>query len=31
MIQPAKRELEVSVEAVARMRKRGIRILPGGD
>jgi imidazolonepropionase-like amidohydrolase len=24
-------ELEVSVEAVARMRKRGIRILPGGD
>lgn len=25
------RELEVSVEAVARMRKRGIRILPGGD
>ena len=31
MIQPAKRELEVSAEAVARMRKRGIRILPGGD
>jgi imidazolonepropionase-like amidohydrolase len=25
------RELEISVEAVARMRKRGIRILPGGD
>jgi imidazolonepropionase-like amidohydrolase len=25
------RELEVSVEAVARMRKRGIRVLPGGD
>jgi imidazolonepropionase-like amidohydrolase len=25
------RELEVSVEAVARMRKRGIRLLPGGD
>jgi len=25
------RELEVSVEAVARMRQRGIRILPGGD
>ena len=24
-------ELEISVEAVARMRKRGIRILPGGD
>ncbi len=24
-------ELEVSVEAVARMRKRGIRVLPGGD
>jgi imidazolonepropionase-like amidohydrolase len=25
------RELEISVEAVSRMRKRGIRILPGGD
>ncbi len=25
------RELEVSVEVVARMRKRGLRILPGGD
>lgn len=25
------RELEASVEAVARMRKRGIRVLPGGD
>jgi imidazolonepropionase-like amidohydrolase len=25
------RELEVSVETVARMRKRGLRILPGGD
>jgi imidazolonepropionase-like amidohydrolase len=25
------RELEVTVEAVARMRKRGIRVLPGGD
>jgi imidazolonepropionase-like amidohydrolase len=25
------RELEVSVEAVARMRKRGLRVLPGGD
>ena len=25
------RELEVSVDAVARMRKRGIRLLPGGD
>ena len=25
------RELEVSVETVARMRKRGIRVLPGGD
>ena len=25
------RELEVSVETVARMRKRGIRLLPGGD
>src|SRR6185312_5526401 len=25
------RELAISVEAVARMRKRGIRILPGGD
>jgi imidazolonepropionase-like amidohydrolase len=25
------RELEVSVEAVARMRKRGVRLLPGGD
>ena len=24
-------ELEVSVEVVARMRKRGIRVLPGGD
>jgi imidazolonepropionase-like amidohydrolase len=24
-------ELEASVEAVARMRKRGIRVLPGGD
>jgi imidazolonepropionase-like amidohydrolase len=24
-------ELEISVEAVARMRKRGIRVLPGGD
>ncbi len=30
-IQEFERELEVSVEAVARMRKRGIRILPGGD
>ena len=29
--QEFERELEVSVEAVARMRKRGIRILPGGD
>ena len=28
---PFEDELEVSVEAVARMRKRGIRILPGGD
>jgi imidazolonepropionase-like amidohydrolase len=25
------RELAVSVEAIARMRKRGIRVLPGGD
>jgi imidazolonepropionase-like amidohydrolase len=25
------RELEVSIETVARMRKRGIRVLPGGD
>ncbi|HEY5725510.1 MAG TPA: amidohydrolase family protein [Methylomirabilota bacterium] len=25
------RELEASVEAVARMRNRGIRVLPGGD
>jgi imidazolonepropionase-like amidohydrolase len=25
------RELEVSVDALARMRKRGIRFLPGGD
>jgi imidazolonepropionase-like amidohydrolase len=25
------RELAVSVDAVARMRKRGIRVLPGGD
>jgi imidazolonepropionase-like amidohydrolase len=25
------RELEVSVEAITRMRKRGIRVLPGGD
>ena len=25
------RELELSVETVARMRKRGIRVLPGGD
>lgn len=25
------RELEVSVEAVARMRRRGVRLLPGGD
>lgn len=25
------RELDVSVEVVARMRKRGIRVLPGGD
>lgn len=25
------RELEVSVEVVARMRRRGIRVLPGGD
>jgi imidazolonepropionase-like amidohydrolase len=25
------RELEASVEVVARMRKRGIRVLPGGD
>src|SRR6266542_4166175 len=25
------REREVTVEAVARMRKRGIRVLPGGD
>ena len=25
------RELAVTVEAVARMRKRGIRVLPGGD
>ncbi len=29
--QAFERELEVSVEAVARMRKRGIRVLPGGD
>jgi imidazolonepropionase-like amidohydrolase len=28
---PFEEELEVSVEVVARMRKRGIRILPGGD
>lgn len=26
-----RRELEVSVETIARMRKRGIRVLPGGD
>jgi imidazolonepropionase-like amidohydrolase len=25
------RELEVSIETVARLRKRGIRVLPGGD
>jgi imidazolonepropionase-like amidohydrolase len=25
------RELEVTVEAIARMRQRGIRVLPGGD
>ena len=25
------RELEVSIEAVAGLRKRGIRVLPGGD
>jgi imidazolonepropionase-like amidohydrolase len=25
------RELEVSIETVTRMRKRGIRVLPGGD
>ena len=25
------RELEISVETMARMRKRGIRVLPGGD
>jgi imidazolonepropionase-like amidohydrolase len=25
------RELEVSVETVGKMRKRGIRVLPGGD
>ncbi len=30
-IREFERELEISVEAVARMRKRGIRILPGGD
>jgi imidazolonepropionase-like amidohydrolase len=24
-------EMEVSIEVVARMRKRGIRVLPGGD
>ena len=30
-VEEFERELEVSVEAVARMRKRGIRILPGGD
>ena len=30
-IREFERELEVSVEAVARMRQRGIRILPGGD
>jgi imidazolonepropionase-like amidohydrolase len=29
--QAFERELEVSVETVARMRKRGIRVLPGGD
>jgi imidazolonepropionase-like amidohydrolase len=29
--QAFERELEVSVEAVGRMRKRGIRVLPGGD
>jgi imidazolonepropionase-like amidohydrolase len=26
-----RRELDVSVETVARLRKRGVRILPGGD
>jgi imidazolonepropionase-like amidohydrolase len=25
------RELEVSIETVSRLRKRGIRVLPGGD
>lgn len=25
------RELEISIDAIARMRKRGIRVLPGGD
>jgi imidazolonepropionase-like amidohydrolase len=25
------RELEASIEAIAQMRKRGIRVLPGGD
>jgi imidazolonepropionase-like amidohydrolase len=30
-VEEFQRELEVSVEAVARMRKRGIRVLPGGD
>jgi len=29
--QAFERELEVSVDAVARMRKRGVRVLPGGD
>ena len=29
--QAFERELEASVETVARMRKRGIRVLPGGD
>jgi imidazolonepropionase-like amidohydrolase len=30
-VEEFQRELEVSVEAVAQMRKRGIRVLPGGD
>src|SRR5204863_9042102 len=25
------RELEISVETVARLRRRGVRVLPGGD
>jgi imidazolonepropionase-like amidohydrolase len=30
-VRAVERELEISVEAVAQMRKRGIRVLPGGD